>query len=211
MITGEVLEMDTRKPLSGVQINNIYTNIDFITTADGKFSIAGMSGQLLEFRIPGYKVTRVRIPHGYVPPFFRIILEHTPVPLIDDMLASGGNYKRDSIKSRNMYEHVLDFPRMSAIEKIKSPFSALSARNREIWQFQEVYEASEKEKYVDYTFNKELVTKITGFTDDSLTYFMNRFRPTYEQLRSMNEYTFQTYIKNSAYRVRHPNRPVFGQ
>jgi len=211
LIHGEVLEIDTRKILAGTEIKNIYNNIGTLADSNGKFTITATSGELVEFRLPGYKIARVRIPHGYIPKWFCIILEKSPVPLSDEMYAGKTEYQRDSIRFREMYGHVLDFPRMSAIEKIKSPFSALSARNREIWQFQDMYEEKEKEKYISYTFNRDLVTRITGLTNDSLTMFMHRFRPTYEQLRQMNDYTFYHYVKTAATRFRSVNRPILSR
>ncbi|GAA4469751.1 hypothetical protein GCM10023093_29730 [Nemorincola caseinilytica] len=209
LIHGEVLEMESKKPLPGVSINNIHNDIHTSAGIDGTFVIAGASGELLEFRIPGYKVTRVRIPHGYVPTFFRIIMERPATPVMDDhMLAGTGDYRRDSIRSRELYGHVLAFPRMSAIEKIKSPFSALSARNKAMWEFQDMYAEKEREKYVDHRFSPEMVSRVTGLKNDSLAKFMIRFRPTYEQVSSMNEYTFFTYIKNSAYRFRSRDRAI---
>jgi len=208
IIHGEALDMDTKAPIEGVEIENIYNNVRISTITDGSFVISAASGQLLEFSKPGYKLTRVRIPHGYVPSYFRIILERGLTPR-SDIYEKSNRYdnKKDSIRYREMFQQQLDFPRMSTFEKIKSPFSALSAKNRMTWQFQEDYSNFEKEKYVDFTFNKDLIGKITGLNGDSLSKYMVRFRPSYEQLRSMNDYTFFTYIKTSVHRFRTPNRP----
>jgi len=212
IIHGEALEMDTNIPIEGVLIENIYTNVNISTIGDGSFVIAAAPDQLLEFRKPGFKVTRVRIPRGYMPSFFRIIMERGITPP-SDIYTNNGRYDnhRDSIRFREMFQHQLDFPRMSAVEKIKSPFSALSKKNRMIWQFQEDYSNFEKEKYVDFTFNADLITKITGLTGDSLTRYIRRFRPSYEQLRGMSDYTFYTYIKGTVQRYRTPNTPRSGQ
>lgn len=209
IIHGEALDMDTKAPIEGVEIENIYNNVRIKTIADGSFVISASSGQLLEFSKAGYKLTRVRIPNGYVPPYFRIILERglTPRSDIYEEKSNRYDYKKDSIRYREMFQQQLDFPRMSTFEKIKSPFSAMSSKNRMTWQFQEDYSNFEKEKYVDFTFNKELIGKITGLTGDSLNKYMVRFRPSYEQLRSMNDYTFFTYIKTSVHRFRTPYRP----
>jgi hypothetical protein len=213
IIYGEALDLDNKKPIEGVVIDNIYTNVSITTAADGSFVISAASGQLLEFRKPGFKVTRVRIPAGYMPSYFRIIMERGITPPSDIYVSNSNRYdnRRDSIKFRQFFEHQLDFPKMSAMEKIKSPFSALSKRNRMIWQFQEDYSNFEKEKYVDFTFNPKLVTNMTGLTGDSLASYMRRFRPTYEQLQGMNDYTFFTYIKSSVHRYRSFTLPTTAQ
>ena len=83
----------------------------------------------------------------------------------------------------------------------------MSGRNREIWRFQETYNSTEQEKYVDRTFNAELVTKFTGLTGDSLKYYMVKYRPTYVQLKGMNDYSFFTFIKKTVHSYRARTTP----
>jgi len=213
-IRGDVMDMDTKKPVSGVEIQNIYTLLDITTDDAGTFIMAANSGQLLEFKKPGYKTARVRVPQGYVPPYFRILIKKGINEIDQDIIAVHNNrydYREDSIRYHELYKTALDFPKLSGLEVVQSPFSALSKKNREIWQFQDDYKDFEKEKYVDKTFNEELVSKFTGLKGDSLHYFMRRYRPTYEQLKSMNDYTFYNYIKSSARRYRVPDRLINGQ
>ena len=208
-IHGEVLAMDDKKPMADVAIENIYTGLTVSSSEQGAFVIAGSGGQLLEFKRPGYKTARVRIPQGYVPAYFRIIMQKGLSPIENRYAGETNRYdpKDDSIRYRELYKHELDFPKMSAVEKMNHPFSAMSARNREIWQFQDDYAEFEKEKYVDKTFNAGVITKFTGLKGDSLTVFMRRYRPTYEQLRSMNDYAFYNFVKGSVHHFRTKNTP----
>ena len=208
-IRGDVLDMDNKHPIDDVKIENIYTSLDVSSDKDGSFLIAASSGQLLEFKKEGYKTTRVRIPQGYVPSYFRIIMKQGFSSIKDEIVARNNryDYRSDSIRYHDLYKTELDFPKLSGIDMIASPFSALSKQNREIWQFQEDYETFEKEKFVDKTFNEALVTKFTGLTGDSLRYFMRRYRPTYDQLRSMNDYTFYNFVKNEARHYRNLSEP----
>ncbi len=208
-IRGEVLDMDDKHPIAGVRIENIYTDLDISTDKQGAFLIAASSGQLLEFRRTGYKTVRVRVPHGYVPPYFRIIMKKG-ISEIQDVVKARSNrydYHDDSVRFHELYKHELDFPKLSALDMIAHPFSALSGKNKEIWRFQEDYDYFEKEKYVDKTFSEELVTRFTGLKGDSLHYFMRRYRPTYEQLKSMNDYAFFNFIKFNAHSYRNQFTP----
>lgn len=198
--------MDTKKPLTGVDILNIYTTLNVSTDDKGAFLIAASGGQLLEFKKAGYKTTRVRVPNGYIPPYFRIIIKKGIPEINRDNNYAYRNgrydYSSDSLRYHELYKTELDFPRLSTIGAIQSPFSAMSKKNREIWQFQDDFNEFEKEKYVDKTFNEELVTKYTGLKGDSLHYFMRRYRPSYEQLRAMNDYAFYNFVKTSVYKYR---------
>ena len=208
-IKGEVIDMDDKTPVNGVYIENIYTSLGVSTNKDGAFIIAASKDELLEFKKTGYKTVKVRIPKGYVPSYFKIILEHG-ITRMDDALTANGNrydYVKDSIRNRNIYQHELDFPKLSAAGSIAHPFSAMSGRNRDIWRFQETYNSTEQEKYVDRTFNAELVTKFTGLTGDSLKYYMVKYRPTYVQLKGMNDYSFFTFIKKTVHSYRARTTP----
>ena len=213
-IKGDVLDMDTKKPIAGVDIQNIYTLLDVTSDGQGGFLIAANSGQLLEFKKPGYKTARVRVPQGYVPPYFRILVKKGINEIDQDIIVQHNNrydYTEDSIRYHELYKTALDFPKLNGLQVVQSPFSALSKKNREIWQFQDDYKEFEKEKYIDKTFNEALITKFTGLKGDSLRYFMRRYRPSYEQLKSMNDYTFYNYITISAHRYRKPDEQRNGQ
>jgi hypothetical protein len=198
VITGDISDKETNVFLNDVLIENIQTGIHIVSDENGKFSIAAGSDDLLEFRKTGYKTARVRIPKGAIPPYFKIILQKsTELP---DYTAKSTNrdWKKDSITYHNLYETYLAFEKLSGLDVIRHPFSALSKRNRQIWAFQKEYDYFQKEKFIDYTFNAELVANLTGLQGDSLNYFMRRFRPGYEQLQYMTEYTFYNYIRQSA-------------
>src|SRR5690606_16909788 len=101
------------------------------------------------------------------------------------------------IKYYNLYKHQLEFPKLKGYQAIQHPFSALSKKNRQIWAFQDHYAWFQQEKYIQYNFNEKLITDITGLAADSVQMYMQMFRPTYEELRSMNEYTYYNYIKRT--------------
>ena len=206
-IRGEVVDKETKRPIENVSIENIHSSKSMITDSTGTFLISAAKGELIEFKKSGYKIERVRIPMGYLPAYFKIILQRgvANVPYVTHN--NRYDYHDDSIRFYELYKHELEFPKLSGIEMIASPFSALSKKNREIWQFQEDYTYYEQEKYIDKTFNEALITKFTGLAGDSLRNYMRRNRPSFEQLKSMNDYSFYTYIKQSVYKYRHLTMP----
>jgi hypothetical protein len=211
-IHGDVMDMETRQPLKDVTIVNVYTTLNITTDTSGGFIIAANSGQLLEFRKQGYKTVHVRIPAGYIPPYFRIIMKQGLSEIKGMDIAKGDRYdpRDDSIKYHDVYQRELEFPRLSAIDAIAHPFSAMSGKNKEVWQFQDDYSDFQKQKYVDKTFNEELVTKFTGLKGDSLRYYMRRYRPSYEQLKAMSDYSFYNYIKATVTQYRSIQTPRSG-
>jgi hypothetical protein len=203
---GDVIDLYDNRPVNDVSIRNIYTDEIAGSEHNGHFSIGVQTGQLVEFRKEGYKVLRVRVPQGKLPSYFKVMMQRMGTGVTDYMNARGAapDYKTDSAKYYALYKEALEVPRLSGLDAIQHPFSALSKKNKQIWAFQEEYEFYQQQKFIDYTFNPKLVQNITGFGGDSLQKYMELFRPTYDQLRNMNEYTYYNYIKvtSTAFRKR---------
>ena len=204
-IQGEVLDMDTRQALAGVSIENIFNNSKVATDTTGKFLIPGNKEELLEFKKEGYKTARVRIPQSYIPSYFKIIMERGN-PAVQQLYAAN-DWKTDSFRTHELYGKELNYPKMSAVNKIEHPFDAMSKHNREIWAFQKDFDATEQQKYVDYKFNPKIITNLTGLQGDSLQAYIRRFRPTYQMVRTMDEYNLYSYIRSTVYRYRHRYSP----
>jgi hypothetical protein len=162
-IKGVIQDRDDQAGLSGVQLYNVRNNVTAYGDSSGNFTIAANKGELVELRKGGYRITRFRVPQGYIPPYFRIYMEKIIV-LNTDRFASSNltPYQKDSLLTYELYKHWLEFPTLKGYEKIQSPFSAMSKKNRQIWAFQELIENENREKFIDYTFNAELITGLTG-------------------------------------------------
>jgi len=204
-IQGEVLNMDDKRALTEVSIINVFNGKSTSSDSNGKFVIPAEKGELLEFKKAGFKTARVRIPPDFVPSYFKIILEKGS-PKVEQLYATD-DWKEDSFKTHELYAKEINYPKMSTVNKIEHPFDAMSKHNREIWAFQKDYDQTEKEKYINYKFNPKLISNLTGLQGDSLQYYLHRYRPTYQMVRSMDEYSLYSYIRSTAYRYRHRSSP----
>ncbi len=197
-ITGEIIDGNTRLAVGRVNILNIYTDVGTVSDEDGKFQIVVDKGQLLEFRKIGYKTVRIRIPEGTIPLYFKVVMQQGAIELPEfNLQAHAKDWKKDSTRYYELYKNALEFEKLSGLDVIRHPFSALSKRNRQIWAFQKEYNYWEQQKYIDYTFNERVISGLTGLQGDSLDIYIRRFRPSYDFLRSINEYQFYSFIKES--------------
>ncbi len=112
-------------------------------------------------------------------------------------------YRYDSLENRDEYRRVFDYQPESIVSggnggvgfNLDMLFNA--RRNRQMLALQRRLEEEERDKYVDYRFNKTLVKKITGLQRPALDVFMRVYRPTYEFIRNCeNDYEFYKYIKD---------------
>jgi hypothetical protein len=70
-------------------------------------------------------------------------------------------------------------------------------KNKATLKFQERLLLQERDKFVDYKFNRGLVRLLTGLEGDELETFMQAYRPSPEFIMAHTDYEFQLYIKKS--------------
>jgi hypothetical protein len=111
-------------------------------------------------------------------------------------------YRYDSLENREEYRKVFDY----SPDYLASGGSGVGVnldmlfgarKNRQMLALQSRLEEEERDKYVDYRFNKTLVRKITGLQRPAIDVFMREYRPSYEFIRNCeNDYEFYKYIKD---------------
>lgn len=198
---GVVTELETSAPLADVFYQNIFTNESGNTDSSGRFDLTVAAGQLISFQKLGYKTARVRIPAGKLPPYFKIQIEPGAFQLEEIEVRDRhkhGDYHLDSLRDARAYQRELNYKKMTGMEMIQHPFTALSKHYQSIMRFQKEYNILEEQRYVDYTFNEKIITQLTGLEGEELQLYMRQFRPTYAMLRSLPEYYYFSYIKESA-------------
>lgn len=203
-MSGRVYDRETKQPLSGVNIINLNTQMVFRTDSTGKFSLTVKKGQVVEFRKNNFQVARVEIRSNTNLPFYSIGL-HKGAYELPEVTIKGQNFQTDSIENREMYKWAIDHYTLEGLDIIQHPFDALSKRNRQIWAFQKRFQYFEREKYIDFVFNKSLIEKITGLTGEQLDTYWRQYRPSYEQIQRWSTYQFYEYIQRTGERFKQHN------
>ena len=164
----------------------------------GNFSIVVKNGDLLTISKEGYDKTRIRIVNEKRPTYYKLHLDKTIAHL--DVRGHLLPYQKDSIEYYELYSTTLNGAKKGdnyATGMGNISLDALSKQNRDRWAFQAMYDKWQKDKYIDFVFNKELVQKITYLEGEDLRRFMDYYRPSYTFLRSATEYEYLNYIKQS--------------
>ena len=192
IIKGEVKDLATDDFLSNVNVKNIYTQKGMTIQQDGQFKLEVRKGELIEFSKVGYQTIRIRILSEKEPLFYKMVMNKAPVMLREvDIRGKPLDFKKDSIRYREVYDIVLRKERKDEVDMRSMPLAMLSKKNRQEWAFQEMYEKWEREKYIDVAFNERLVSKITYLKDDELKVFMKWNRPSYDFLRNATDYEYK--------------------
>jgi hypothetical protein len=200
IIKGEVKDLATDDFLDNVNVKNIYTQKGMTIQQDGQFKLEVRKGELIEFSKVGYQTIRIRILSEKEPLFYKMVMNKAPVMLREvDIRGKPLDFKKDSIRYREVYDIVLRKERKDEVDMRSMPLAMLSKKNRQEWAFQEMYEKWEREKYIDFAFNERLVSKITYLKDGELKVFMKWNRPSYDFLRNATDYEYLDFIKSRYY------------
>lgn len=136
------------------------------------------------------------------------------VQVLKEVKVMPRNYRQDSIQNRIDYAKAFNFRRpnlgtMTSIGPNGAGFDLDELirvfqfrKNRSMERFRERLLQQERDKYVDHRFNKQLVRRLTGLSDEALNQFMVQYRPSYELTILTNDYDFQSYIKEAAARFK---------
>ena len=123
------------------------------------------------------------------------------------------SYKLDSIENRMAYSDIFNYTK-PGLETSTSPDGMAGAdldalinmfrfrRNKRLKSFHERLEAEEKEKYVNYRFNKVYVKRITNLVSPDLDTFLVWYRPSYEFTSNCDELRFNQFVINAANQFR---------
>ena len=184
-----------------------------VTDSLGKYSIQAANEDSLYFiynNKPTQKFAVSKMPNTAQ---FDISL-HIPVKsrysLLKEVVVYSKNYKQDSAANRENYGEIFSYKK-AGIQTSVTPGGGVGLdvneiinafrfkRNKRLKAFQQRLEADEKEKYINYRFNKVFVRRITQLQSPALDSFLIWYRPTYEFAATSSEIEFNQYILNAFY------------
>ncbi|NSL86335.1 hypothetical protein [Chitinophaga solisilvae] len=206
-IYGTVYDRSARFGMSGVSVRG-NTGAGTVTDSLGRYSIMLHRGDSVSFSYQGkstqwFPVNEIQ-SHRAFDMSIHVDIQTLPTVVV---AAKPRTFRFDSLERRNEYRKVFEFAPeylttgsgfgAGAGVNLDALFSMRKIKRMEA--FREFLIQDEQDKYVDYRFNKELVSKITGLESPALEFFMKEYRPNYWMIQSFrNEYEFYKYIKDAA-------------
>jgi methionine-R-sulfoxide reductase len=114
------------------------------------------------------------------------------------------SYQEDSIENRRIYANIFSFnnPELTSVSGGGTAGLDVNElinlfrfrRNNRLLSFQHRLEEEEKQRYVDYRFNKIWVKRMSGLTPPRLDSFLIWYRPSYEFAGSCDEIKLIQYL-----------------
>jgi hypothetical protein len=179
-----------------------------VSNGDGKYEINVGENDSIWFSYLNKPTVKYPVLTIKTPLQFDIALR-VPSDVLKEVKIKSRNYKQDSIQNRIDYAKAFDWGKPKIRATLGSgPGTAVGfdldeiirlfqfQKNKRWATFQKRLEEEEREKFVDFRFNKGLVLRITGLNGTARDSFMIRCRPTYQFCLMTNDYEFQLFIKN---------------
>ncbi|MBO9618018.1 MAG: hypothetical protein J7539_03195 [Niabella sp.] len=207
-IKGNVYDSLGRTPVPSVSVLTS-SGRGTITALDGSYSIMVNPKDSIWFSYLNKPTHKFPVDKINTPFAFDISLRIS-IPDLPMVKVRSRDYHLDSLENRENYRKYFDFQKPGlATTTTNDAFGAafdldelINAfrfkRTKKLVNFRNKLINDEQEGYVKYRFNKALIRRITGMTNDSLINdFIMAYSPSYLFTSRVSEYTFQEYIKRS--------------
>lgn len=184
-----------------------------MTDSLGKYSIPVMPGDSLYFVYNNKPTQKFAVNKISNPLQFDVSLHvfvNSKYNMLKEVVVYSKSYRQDSLENRRTYADVFEYQKPGLSTSI-TPGGGVGAdvnelinifrfrRNKRLKAFQNRLEDQERTSYVNYRFNKVIVSRITGLKSPALDSFLVWYRPGYEFAAASDEVVFNQYILNAFY------------
>lgn len=197
-ISGFVCTRGTSVRLAQVMVTNKSKHVVVFTDEYGVFKIKAAIGDSLEFNKTDYTVVTlpvIGLPDMVV--FMQQVIHLSQVTIMGQTKKQELAEYMDGYRKKGVYNG----GKVSALSAINSPINAVysifSKDARDAKRFAAFSKKEEEAAQDNRKYNKELVKKITGLSDEDVQKFMDTYRPLHEDLMKMTDYDVIQYIKTS--------------
>ncbi len=204
-IKGTVYDSSRSYPLQSVSVLST-SGMGTSTNAEGYYEIEVNDKDSIWFSYLGKPTLKFPVQKIFNPFEFDISLQ-VNIPVLREVTVRPRSYRLDSMQNRQDYAKIFDYKK-PGLKTVTPQYGAGAGfdlneiisifrfrRNRSTLAFQERLLQEERDKYIDFRFNKALVRRLTMMTGDELDSFMRVYRPSYEFIQAVTDYDFQLFIK----------------
>ena len=203
LLKGKIYDMQTDSVMSSVTVYNVTRKLYVLSTRDGDYAIAAQEGDKLVLTSVGYRPDTVKVMNYMIDAGYDITMS-LKNSLLKNVDVRAPNYQADSLKRRDDYADFYNRPKNKIVSKqgpqngvgiAISPIGFFSKKSKEK-KVSKNLQYQEEQDFVDYSFSRRYVEKMTNLHGDSLQTFMFLYRPTYEFCRTASAEDMLHYIND---------------
>lgn len=213
-VKGKIYEFQTDSAIAGVNVYNLNTKRSIRSASDGGYTIAASEGDRIMFSRIGFRPDTATVVYSMLLALHEVTLYKEIITLKNVTVTS--SYQMDSLSRRNYYNDIYaKQPGITGFNRPPdgfgvsvSPLSYFSYRAKQKRQLKRRLIKQEEESYVDRSFPKEWVAKLTGLRGDSLTRFMTLYRPSYKFCRKTSREKMLLYVNDKLKEFKKIYKPI---
>jgi len=211
LLKGKVYEQQSDSTLPSATIFNATKKLYVLSAFNGDYAIVAEDGDKIIISSVGYLPDTVQVQHYMLNTGYDITLSLKNTTL-KNVTVRGPDYVADSLSRREGYSAFYDKSKKEMISRTGpqngvgiafSPIGFFSHRSKDR-KMNRNLQYQEEQDFVDYSFSRRYVQKLTHLDGDSLTYFMLHYRPTYQFCRTATSGDMVQYINDSLMAYLHP-------
>jgi hypothetical protein len=215
-ISGTVYDSTKTIPVKDVVVKST-SGTTTITDSTGHYNIVAMENDSLSFIYHNKATYRFAVKEIQNIGDFDISLRihvYEKYRTLKEVIVYAKTYHEDSIENRNEFAEGFNFEK-PGIGVSSSSYSGTAGldidqfidmfnfrKNRIMRGFQQRLIEEEQEKYIDYRFNKHLISRITHIEEPQLDTFMIRYRPDFYFTQTSSIAVFYQYILDASYQFK---------
>jgi methionine-R-sulfoxide reductase len=210
LITGRVYDISKINYVENVKVINRAGVLAF-TDSLGRYHIWTNENDSLTFIYNNKSTLKFAVSKITNPNHFDISLHINVMGkyrVLNEVTVFSKSYQQDSIENRKLNADIYSFTK-PGLKGSVNPDGGVGIdlnefinmfrfkRNKRILAFQKTLVEQEKDKFVNYKFNKIFIKRITGLETPLLDTFIVWYKPSYEFASSSDEVVFNQYILNA--------------
>jgi hypothetical protein len=205
MLKGTVLDAETHKPLASVTIVNLASQQSTYTDDNGNFALVAKPGEEVWFSFVGYHNVQKVTPPAIGIAEMRVEMLQQNFELQEFVFHGYTPYQRDSLEMDDLYHKELNVTKITptvgfnngvAVNGlIGSAVQKISRGYKKSQKFKKEFKKMEEDRFIDTRYTPELVASLTGFSGDSLAYFVNAYPMDYEFARTASDLELKMWIR----------------
>ncbi len=196
-LRGQITSLDGQLVLYPATIRNKNSGAKVFSDQGGFYHIAARNGDEVLISFIGYESDSVKVTNVAGTQVYnaRLRMKERFLPQVE-VTGKWNPYQLDSIARYEEFRPFLEQKNRSLIDTTKrssggfgivfSPFTRASRKQKDLRRFKKLYAENEVRQYIDYRYSKSFVSRVTGFTGDTLMKFMRVYTPSYGLLRKIN-------------------------
>lgn len=213
LITGTVYDSTKTVPVKDVTITSSGGAVA-LTDSNGRYTIlAGEKDSLIFIyqNKPTLKFAVAQVPNTGIFDIALHIKVDEKYKRLKEVKVFAKSYRQDSAANREQYAKIFNYQK-PGIKLSSNSYSGAAGvdldelinifrfkRNKQLKKMRQRLEEEEKEKFVDYRFNKTAVRRVTNLEGKDLDDFMKQYRPGFEFTLNSEVVDFYQYILNASY------------